>query len=149
MHSHIGPAPSIMVFGDIGFQCCTPLLHIAGTLSSESYISRVLEPVGLPCIQRLPSVIFQHDKVQSPVARKIQEFFFTHQIELPSWFVCSPDLSSIGKVWPMLAQRLSRNIPLAATPYQLWQYVEAAWAAVPQGCIQTLLILCRCMWQRL
>ncbi|PRD35296.1 UNVERIFIED_CONTAM: hypothetical protein NCL1_11945 [Trichonephila clavipes] len=38
----------------------------------------------------------------------------------------------------MFAQRLLRNTPPAATPDQLWQYVEATWTAVPQGYIQSL-----------
>ncbi|GFW06510.1 hypothetical protein TNCV_2188431 [Trichonephila clavipes] len=38
----------------------------------------------------------------------------------------------------MLAQRLFQDTPPAATPDQLWQYVEAAWIAVPQGYIQSL-----------
>ena len=38
----------------------------------------------------------------------------------------------------MLAQRLAWDTPPAATPDQLWQYVEAAWTAIPQGYIQSL-----------
>ncbi|GFX10627.1 hypothetical protein TNCV_4620681 [Trichonephila clavipes] len=43
----------------------------------------------------------------------------------------------------MLAQRLARDTPPVATPpvatpNQLWQYVEAAWTAVPQEYIQNL-----------
>ncbi|GFV90070.1 transposable element Tcb1 transposase [Trichonephila clavipes] len=48
-------------------------------------------------------------------------------------------LSSIENVWSMLAQRLAGFPPPAATPDQLWQYVEAAWTAVPQKYIQSLL----------
>ncbi|GFV98744.1 hypothetical protein TNCV_1454301 [Trichonephila clavipes] len=38
----------------------------------------------------------------------------------------------------MLAQRLARDTPPTAKPDQLWQYVEAAWTAVPQRYIQSL-----------
>ncbi|GFW56401.1 hypothetical protein TNCV_2089081 [Trichonephila clavipes] len=61
----------------------------------------------------------------------------------------SPNLSPIGNVWSMLAQRVARGTLPTATPDQLWQYVEAAWTAVPQGYIQTSLTLCRGVWQRL
>ncbi|GFW06612.1 hypothetical protein TNCV_2189451 [Trichonephila clavipes] len=42
-----------------------------------------------------------------------------------------PDLSPIENVW-------SRDTPPAATPDQLWQYVEAEWITVSQGYIQSL-----------
>ncbi|GFW13549.1 hypothetical protein TNCV_1210151 [Trichonephila clavipes] len=38
----------------------------------------------------------------------------------------------------MLAQRLTQGIPPVSTLDPLRQYVEAAWAAVPQGYIQSL-----------
>ncbi|GFW93703.1 transposable element Tcb1 transposase [Trichonephila clavipes] len=41
-------------------------------------------------------------------------------------------------MWCMVAQRLTRITPPAATPDQLWQRVEAAWSAVPQEHIQSL-----------
>ncbi|GFX68042.1 hypothetical protein TNCV_921431 [Trichonephila clavipes] len=41
----------------------------------------------------------------------------------------------------MVAQRLTQITPLAATPDQLWQRVEAAWSAVPQEHIQILHIM--------
>lgn len=138
MHRHTGLAPGIMVWGGIGFHCRTPLVRIAGTLSSQRYVSKALEPVVLPYIQRLPSAIFQQDNARPHVARNVQEFFFTHQIELRHWPACSPDLSPIENVWSMLAQRFARDAPPAATPNQLWQYVEAACTAVPQGYIQSL-----------
>ncbi|GFX56462.1 alpha-soluble NSF attachment protein [Trichonephila clavipes] len=61
MHRHIGPAPSIMVWRGIGYHSRIPLVRIAGTLNSHRYISEVLEPVVLPCIQGLATAIFQQD----------------------------------------------------------------------------------------
>ncbi|GFV75093.1 transposable element Tcb1 transposase [Trichonephila clavipes] len=59
-------------------------------------------------------------------------------IELLPWPTFSPDLSPIENLWSMLAQRLARDTPPAATPNQLRQYMEAAWITVPQGYIQSL-----------
>ncbi|GFS82618.1 transposable element Tcb1 transposase [Trichonephila clavipes] len=59
-------------------------------------------------------------------------------IELLSWSACSPDISPIENVWSILAHRLSRDAPSAATLDLFWQYVEAACIAVPQGYNQSL-----------
>ncbi|GFS84651.1 transposable element Tcb1 transposase [Trichonephila clavipes] len=114
MHGPTGPAPGIIVWGGIRFHRPTPLVRNAGTLNSQRYISEVFESVVHLYIQCL-------------------------QIELLSWPACSPDLSPIEKEWSMFAQRLAQNTPSAAIADQFWQYVEAAWTAVPQGHIQSLL----------
>ncbi|GFW88384.1 transposable element Tcb1 transposase [Trichonephila clavipes] len=61
MHLHTGPAPSIMLWGGIGYHSRTPLVRIAGTLNSQRYISELLEPVVLSYLQGLPTAIFQQD----------------------------------------------------------------------------------------
>ncbi|GFY29852.1 transposable element Tcb1 transposase [Trichonephila clavipes] len=61
MHHQTGPAPGIVVRGGIGYHSRTPLVRIAGTLNSQSYISEVLEPVVLPCLQDLATDTFQQD----------------------------------------------------------------------------------------
>ena len=138
MHRHTGPAPGIMVWGGIGYYSRTPLVRIAGTLNSQRYISEVLEPVVLPYLQGSATAIFQQDNARPHVARIVQRFFVTHQIELLPWPARSPDLSPIENMWSMVAQRVSQTASPAATPDDLWQRVEAAWAAVPQEHIQRL-----------
>ncbi|GFV50533.1 uncharacterized protein TNCV_2097111 [Trichonephila clavipes] len=59
MHRHTSPVPRIMVWGGIGYHSRTPLVRIAGTLNGQRYISEVLEPVVLPCLQGLGTAIFQ------------------------------------------------------------------------------------------
>ncbi|GFX51758.1 transposable element Tcb1 transposase [Trichonephila clavipes] len=60
-------------------------------------------------------------------------------IELFPWLACFPDLPPIKNVWFTLAQRFVWGTPHAATPDQIWQYVEAVWTAVSQGNIRNLL----------
>ncbi|GFX20706.1 transposable element Tcb1 transposase [Trichonephila clavipes] len=69
MHRHTGPAPGIMVWGGIGYHSHTPLVHIAGTLNSQRYISEMLEPVVLPYLQGFATAIFQQDNARPHVAR--------------------------------------------------------------------------------
>ncbi|GFS60180.1 transposable element Tcb1 transposase [Trichonephila clavipes] len=65
--------------------------------------------------------------------------FVNHQIELLPWPARFPDLSPIENMWSMAAQRLTQITPPAATPDHLWLLVEAAWSAVPQEYIQSLI----------
>ncbi|GFY24272.1 transposable element Tcb1 transposase [Trichonephila clavipes] len=138
MHRHTGLAQSIMVRGGIGYHSRTPLVRIAGTLNSQRYISKVLEPIVLPYLQGLDTAIFQQDNARPHVARIVQMFFMNHQIELLPWPARSPDLSPIENMWFIVAQRMTQIISAAATPDQLWQRVEATWSAVPQEYIQSL-----------
>ncbi|GFV84408.1 transposable element Tcb1 transposase [Trichonephila clavipes] len=80
MHRPTGPAPSIMLWGGIGYESRSPLVPIASTLNSQSYISEVLEPVVLPYLQGFATTIFQQDNALPYVARIVQRFFVNHQI---------------------------------------------------------------------
>ncbi|GFW73947.1 transposable element Tcb1 transposase [Trichonephila clavipes] len=110
MHRHTSSAPGIMVF----------------------------LPVVLPYLLGLATAIFQQDNARPHVARIFQRFFINHQIELLPWPARSPDLSPIGNMWSMVAQRLTQITPPFATSDQLWQRLNAAWSAVPQEHTQSL-----------
>lgn len=138
MHRHTGPAPGVMVWGGIGFTSRTPLVRITGTLTSQRYISEVLQPVLLPYLQGLPAATFQQDNARPHIARNVQAFFLAHHIALLPWPACSPDLSPIEHVWSVIGERLARHDAPACTPDELWLRVEAAWAAIPQQQIQSL-----------
>ncbi|GFV48698.1 transposable element Tcb1 transposase [Trichonephila clavipes] len=112
MHRHTGPAPDIMVWGDIGYYSRTPL--------------------------GLATAKFQQDNARSNVARIVQRFFINHQIELLPWPARSPDLSPIEIMCSMVAQRLTQISPPAATSDALRQRIQTAWSAVPQEHIQSL-----------
>ncbi|GFV53850.1 transposable element Tcb1 transposase [Trichonephila clavipes] len=116
-----------MVWSGIGYYSRIPLVHIAGTLNSQHYISEVLEPVVFPYLQGLATALFQQDNAQPHMARIVKRFFVNHQIELFIWPARSPDLSPIENMWCMVAQRLTHITPPAATPNKLWQRLEAAW----------------------
>ncbi|GFW65330.1 transposable element Tcb1 transposase [Trichonephila clavipes] len=132
MHRHIGLAPGIMEWGGIGCHSRTPLVRITDTLNRRRYISEVLEPVVLPYLQGLVTAIILQDNARPFVARIVQRFFVNPQIALFPWLAHSPDPSPIENMWSMVAQRLDQIKSPAATPDQLWQRVEAAWAVVHQ-----------------
>ncbi|GFU13832.1 transposable element Tcb1 transposase [Trichonephila clavipes] len=138
MNRHTSPVTSIMVWGGIGYHSHTPLVRIAGTLNSQRYISKVLEPVVLPYLQGLTATILQQDNARPHVTHIVQRFFVNHQIKLLPRPACSPDLSPIENMWSIVAQRLTQITPPAVTPDQLWKRVEAVWSAVSQEHIQNL-----------
>ncbi|GFX55833.1 transposable element Tcb1 transposase [Trichonephila clavipes] len=55
------------------------------------------------------------------------------------WPAHFPDLSPIENMWSMITQRLTQITPPPASPDQIWKRVDAAWSAVPQEHIQSLL----------
>ncbi|GFS84989.1 transposable element Tcb1 transposase [Trichonephila clavipes] len=73
MHHHTGPAPGIVVWNGIGYHSRTSLVHIAGTLNCQRYISEILELVFLPYLQGLATAIFQQDNALQSF-RRGQEF---------------------------------------------------------------------------
>ncbi|GFW82061.1 transposable element Tc3 transposase [Trichonephila clavipes] len=95
MLRNTGPASSIMIWGAIGYHSCIPLVHIAGSLNSQRYISEVLEPVVLSYLQGLAANINQQDNARPHVTRIVQRFFVNHQIKLLPWPARSTDLSPI------------------------------------------------------
>ncbi|GFW91274.1 transposable element Tcb1 transposase [Trichonephila clavipes] len=115
-----------------------PLLGL--TLDAEPQTS--LPPMGLA------TSIFQQDNVCPHVARIAQMCFFNHQIGLLFWPARSLDLSPIENMWSMVARRSTQITPLAVTPDQLWQRVEASWSAVPPRTHPKSLNQCRGVWQR-
>ncbi|GFV23252.1 transposable element Tcb1 transposase, partial [Trichonephila clavipes] len=78
------------------------------------------------------------DNARPHVSHIVQRFFDNHKIELLPWLARSQDLSPIENMWSMIAQRLIKITPAAATSDQLLQRVEAAWTTVPQEHIQSL-----------
>ena len=66
---HRGTAPSVMVWGAIGYNMRSRLLRIEGDLNSNRYITEVLQPEVLSLHQATPHAIFQQDNAQPHLAR--------------------------------------------------------------------------------
>ncbi|GFV05072.1 transposable element Tcb1 transposase [Trichonephila clavipes] len=48
----------------------TLIIHIDDHLTSDHYVTRVIEPVFLPLLQGAPNMVFQQDNARPHVARK-------------------------------------------------------------------------------
>ncbi|UYV75650.1 hypothetical protein LAZ67_13000853, partial [Cordylochernes scorpioides] len=113
MHRHTGPVPGIMVWGGIGYHSRTPLISIAGTLNSQRYVSEVLEPVVLPYLQGLLTVIFQQDNARPHVARIVQRFL-TNEQKLCRLATCE-DMLEMTRTDPEWKDKI-------ITGYETWVY---------------------------
>ena len=102
---HRGPVHSEMLWGAIGYNMRSRLLHIEGNLNSNCYIREVLQPEVLHLLQAPPHAIFQQGNAWPHGARIVQAFL------LLSWPARSPDMSPIEHVWDMVGRRLIRHGP--------------------------------------
>lgn len=78
--------------GAIGYESHLCLVCISGTLTSQSYISDVLEPMVVPYFQDFRDTTYQQDNVQLHVACNIRHFLDRQHVPLLPWPVHSPDL---------------------------------------------------------
>ncbi|GFT64998.1 transposable element Tcb1 transposase [Trichonephila clavipes] len=138
MHHHTGSTPGIMVWDDITYHSHTPLVCIAGTLYSQRYISKVLDPIVLPYLQGLATAILQQDNEPPYVTHIVQRFFINQQIELLSWPAHSPDLSPLETCgswflndWPRLDPQLPHQTPFG----KVWKLLGLMY---PQEHIQSI-----------
>lgn len=135
---HTARTPGIMVWGAIGYDCRSHLVHIEGNLNSDRYIREIVEPEVLPLLQSIPGAIFQQDNARVHVSHTVQAFFSTQQVSLLPWPAYSPDMSPIEHVWDFIGRRLACTASRAHSKTELWRQVEAIWTAIPQDYIQSL-----------
>ena len=135
---HSGRTPGVMVWGAIVYHGRSQLLRIVGNLNSNRYISEVLQPQAVPFLQSLPGAVFQQDNARPHIARTVQSFFATRQVQLLPWPAYSPDMSLIEHVWDFVGRRLARDPRPVASADELWVRIQTIWNALPQADIQNL-----------
>ena len=77
-----GRIPGVMVWDAIAYHGRSQLLRIMGNLNSNRYISEVLQPQAVLFLQRFPGAVFQQDNACPYIARTVQSFFATLQVQL-------------------------------------------------------------------
>ncbi|GFX97071.1 transposable element Tcb1 transposase [Trichonephila clavipes] len=58
LQRHTAPTPSVMVWGAIAYNTRSPLGLIRGSMTAQWYVHDIVQPRGLPHMQRLPGTIF-------------------------------------------------------------------------------------------
>jgi hypothetical protein len=103
---------SVMIWRGISHGLKSPLIVIAGNLTSVRYRDEILRPVAVPFVQQ-HHLIFQQDNAQPHVARVCQDFLPNHNINPFDWPPYSPVLTPIEHLWDEMDRRVRgrRNAP--------------------------------------
>ncbi|GFT49677.1 hypothetical protein TNCV_3368131 [Trichonephila clavipes] len=71
---------------------------------SYRYLREVLQPEVVPFFKGIPGAIFQQDNACLHVAKTVRDFCSAHHMQLLSWPVYSPAMSSIEHVWDLVGR---------------------------------------------
>ncbi len=131
---------SLMVWGCISAYGMGSLHVLEGTMNAERYI-KVLEQHMLPSRWRLfqgRSSVFQQDNAK-PHTAAITTAWLRWRVWVLNWPACSPDLSPIENIWPIIKQKIRQRWP--QTLQQLETYIRQEWDQTPTPKLHKLLVL--------
>ena len=129
------------VWGSISWWGMGPIRRIKGTLNARKYTEEIIPDVTEICnIQRpegTQKLIFQQDNAPPHSANRTKQFLAENGVKVLDWPANSPDFNPIEEVWAHVAARVrARGRPVNAD--QLWEWVQAEWAATPLSYIRSL-----------
>ena len=107
---HTAQTLGIMVWGAIGYNVRSRLVHITGNLKSGRYIREVVEGEVLPLLRHIPGALFQQNNARAHVSENAKVFFSAEQVALLPWLIYSPDMSGISLVSDLLVQLVGITI---------------------------------------
>jgi len=131
--------PSVMVWAGIAFNCRTELVVLDGNLTGQRYRDEVLDAVTIPFMRRHQHLAYlQQDNARPHVARIVQAYLQTQQVQTLPWPAFSPDLSPIEHAWDELERRVQNRPRQAQNARQLTAALVEEWRAIPADCLQML-----------
>jgi hypothetical protein len=83
------------VWGAIGYNTKSRLIHISGTLNSENYISQLLDVEAIPLVLQSPGQVFQQDNARCHISRASMACLDSFCVLMLPWPARSPDISPI------------------------------------------------------
>nr|CAH7733519.1 unnamed protein product [Callosobruchus chinensis] len=136
----IGVAPyrggTQILWGGIGFNGRTQLIHIRGTMTGAYYLQNIINAIVQPlCNEIGDQFIFMDDN-----ARPHQQDLVNGNIARLEWPAMSPDLNPIEHVWNYVSTAIfKRNNPPRSTQEHIVAATEE-WDNIPQEVINNLII---------
>ncbi|GBM00901.1 hypothetical protein AVEN_151363-1 [Araneus ventricosus] len=121
---HTGPTSGVVVWGAISYDSRSTLVVIPRTLTSNLYVSLVIQPVVLPFMNRtaFKGGVFQQDNARLHTAVVTQHAL--QSVDMPPWPARSPDLFPIEHVWDIIGRQLQRYPQPALTVPVLTDQVQ-------------------------
>jgi hypothetical protein len=139
-----------MVWGSFHARGVGPLKRVEGTLNGDGYHG-ILTHHAVPKVRELaneyPSdetFYLQQDNTPVHTTNKNKQYTANMkrdkdpEIELLAWPSQSPDLNPIENLWRYVKKQLRKIRPRPTNMEQLWERVQAEWAALPVTLLTSL-----------
>lgn len=133
--------PSVMVWGGISLMGKTELVILnEGTVTSASYVERVVRPHIIPFSQRVGNnFVLMQDNARPHTARLTQATLTEANIVVLPWPAMSPDLNPIEQLWDQLKRNLKETHSEVNTQQELINALKTCWERIPQENITHLI----------
>ncbi|GBO25194.1 Transposable element Tc1 transposase [Araneus ventricosus] len=133
---HTGPTPGLMIWGAIFYDSRSTLVVIPRTLTSNLYVSLLIQPVVLTFMNSIQGGVSQQDNTRPHTAVVTQHVL--QSVDMLPWTARLPDLSPIEHVWDIIERQLQCHPQPALTVPKLTDHLQQAWNSIPQTDIRHL-----------
>lgn len=126
--------PNVMVWGGISLRGKTDLVFLnEGTVTSLSYIERIVRPYVIPFAQQaVDGFILIQDNARPHTARATLSVLEEANIQVMAWPANSPDLNPIEHIWDQLKRRVRAAEEDVHNQQQLIELLKRCWEDIPE-----------------
>ena len=125
---------ALLVWGAFSKKAFFDLVFLEGSLNSQGYINKILEPRILPYKRKFKNMILMQDNASCHKAYRVTDFFRDNEIDTIKWPSKSPDMNPIENLWRIL--KIEVGCLNQYTKYQIdevKQKIKNAWNKIKRG----------------
>lgn len=132
---------SIMFWAGVSHGFRTDLIPFQETMTANSYLTEVLQPIVRPLAQRHgENFMLVDDNARPHRARIVTDYLREAQIERMDWPPFSPDMNPIEHVWDMLHRAVQRRPNVPTTLPELREAAIEEWRNLSQEDIDYIIL---------